>query len=156
MFYIVTVTDCTCSISSVSRIVRVLYHHCHGWYVFYIVAVTDSTCSISSLSRIVRVLFVTVTDSTCSISSVSRIVRILYHHCHGWYVFYIVAVTDSTCSVLLVSRKNKTTLIHKFDQHSHCSSHGPHTSLPLGLLLRLFVVVSDFFLLQLSVSSVPL
>jgi len=149
---IITVTDSTCSTSSLSRIVRVLYRQ--GWLLFYIVTVTDSTCSASSLSRLVRVLIVTVTDSTCSTSSLSRIVRVLYHH--GWFLFYIVTVTDSTCSVLSVSRMNKTTLIHRFDQHSYCSSHGPHTSLPLGLVLRLFVVMSDFFLLQLGVSSVRL
>jgi hypothetical protein len=75
----------------------------------------------------------TVTDSTCSISPLSRIV-----------LFYIATITDSTCSISSSSRMIKTTAIRRLHQHSHCSSHGPHTPLPLGSLLRLFIVVSFF------------
>ena len=182
VFYIVTVTDSTWSMSSLSLIVRVLYRHCHGQYLLFIVTVTNSTCCISSLSRVLYrychgyYVFhvVTVTDSTC-ISSLSRIVRVRRRHCHGYYVFYIVTVTDITCSISSLSRMIKTAVIHRLHQHSHCSSHGPHTVIVAATdhtqslqqprtthitALRFSAAIIRrsvrFFLLQLAVSSLTL
>jgi hypothetical protein len=47
VFPIVAVTDGTCSLSSLSRKVRVSYRRCHGRYVFPIVAVTGGACSLA-------------------------------------------------------------------------------------------------------------
>ena len=122
-FNIITVMGGTCSISSLSWMVHIQYHHCHGWRTFniishgwrkFIIITVMGGARSMSLSWVVHVQYhhchgwcmfsiITVTDGAHSISSLSRVANIQYHHCHGWRTFSIITVTGGVCSLSSLS-----------------------------------------------------